>query len=586
MQIPICFVFLAAFLQVSATLGGELTWLSSYDEALVKAKKENKPILLQFRCVPCINGREFDAKVVYTEPDSARGKIMQQYVLARISSNTGIDIAKYDRDWHNSLYYFVINADETIYLRYGGRDGKSASRYLNLDSFQKALKIGLKEHSRYLTNKKLVDSKKTKAFYPKDIALLNKHVIQMKRCVECHLIADYRLQEKTLAGFLDPIYDFYQSPDINALGIFLDIPQGVVISKAHGAAANSGLKAGDLITRLNGKCVLTFGDLQYHFNKVNRYAQDLSMTVKRGAKEVECRIALPKEWWKSELDFRHWSNQPRLYFQAKELSAEEKAKHGLEPDSFASVVEKIEMESLLGGNHQLKVGDIILAVNHVSKNPLTTDLAAHIILNHPQEEKLNLLVKRAGKIKRMQLTPGYENFRKVPLGETPQGLHLKWSKPISIESGRKKVVTYRATLVNGHLLIQVRHRPGWSTFSMDNEARMIGISGKKGEQELPTKITLDPVIEGEWLQSDPVNFSRPDIKWYSWGFQGVSYFAKKLAGPLKQDLVITINAQGCDKITQTCAGNQPLSFTVFKDLQGQNNVIAESVISTLVPLQK
>ena len=39
-----------------------------------------------------------------------------------------VDVALFDRDWNNAIYYFVMNADEQIYLRYGGRDSQSVGR--------------------------------------------------------------------------------------------------------------------------------------------------------------------------------------------------------------------------------------------------------------------------------------------------------------------------------------------------------------------------------------------------------------------------------------------------------------------------
>ena len=76
-------------------------------------------------------------------PDSTLGKLLEEYVCARITRMDRIDIGLFDFDRHNALYYFVLNADQQIYLRYGGRDAESASTYLNLRSLELALKEGL-----------------------------------------------------------------------------------------------------------------------------------------------------------------------------------------------------------------------------------------------------------------------------------------------------------------------------------------------------------------------------------------------------------------------------------------------------------
>ncbi len=95
-----------------------------------------------------MNGRAFDAQVVLSPPDSKLGRLLQQYVCARITKMDSIDLGLFDFDRHNALYYFVINADEQIYLRYGGRDAESATSYLNLRSLELALEEGLRMHSQ------------------------------------------------------------------------------------------------------------------------------------------------------------------------------------------------------------------------------------------------------------------------------------------------------------------------------------------------------------------------------------------------------------------------------------------------------
>ena len=60
-----------------------------------------------------------------TEEDTKRGRLLQQYVTARVTRLDGINIGLFEYDWYNTVYFFVLNADEQIYLRYGGRDVQS-----------------------------------------------------------------------------------------------------------------------------------------------------------------------------------------------------------------------------------------------------------------------------------------------------------------------------------------------------------------------------------------------------------------------------------------------------------------------------
>jgi hypothetical protein len=117
------------------------------------------------------------------------------------------------------------------------------------------------------------------------------------------------------------------------------------------------------------------------------------------------------------------------------------------------------------------------------------------------------------------------------------------------------VASYRAQLAGDVLLIEVTHEPGWHTYALDNLER-----AKKRAGEPPLGIEKSTQIEvsgglkvaGKWRQSPPKDLSQPEIKWFTWGFEGTALFAVKVArsGEAKESL-ITISGQAC-KAT-TCA---------------------------------
>ncbi len=52
--------------------------------------------------------------------------MLQNYIRVRVIDMTGIDINLFSYDRHFSIYFFAVSPDEQIYLRYGGRDARSA----------------------------------------------------------------------------------------------------------------------------------------------------------------------------------------------------------------------------------------------------------------------------------------------------------------------------------------------------------------------------------------------------------------------------------------------------------------------------
>lgn len=343
-------------------------------------------------------------------PDSPRGKLLSQYVLARVVRMDGIDIGLFEYDRHNPLYYFILNGDEQIYLRYGGRDSTAVDSHLDLSSLELALAKGLELHEKY-TAGRLEKKPRPESVYPRDFALLAENTIQRGRCVECHLIGDFTALEADEKGEFDRISGMYRSPDFRTVGIHFDVPRGLVLGKAEGAAADAGIAAGDRITHFEGTPVWTFGDLQYLYDKVDRFADAVTMTVERGGESVDATIKLPKLWWYTDLLFRQWSIEPRVYFSSRPLTAEEKEARGIESD-FASEVVSVDPVAELMGAHQLQKGDVIVGVDGERADPVADRAELYIKLRKQAGDSVMLTVMRGGETMETALKTARMSFRK------------------------------------------------------------------------------------------------------------------------------------------------------------------------------
>src|SRR5260370_23337221 len=98
-----------------------------------------------------------------------------------------VDDAVFEREWNNALYFFVMNADEQIYLRYGGRDARGPMTYLDLDSLELALKQGLQLHEKY-TRGEMKKSPRPEAIFPRQIPPLVGRTVARNPVVEVHVI--------------------------------------------------------------------------------------------------------------------------------------------------------------------------------------------------------------------------------------------------------------------------------------------------------------------------------------------------------------------------------------------------------------
>ena len=343
--------------------------------------------------------------------DSPLGKLLDQYVCVRITRLDNIDQGLFEHDRNNAIYFYALNADEQIYLRYGGRDAPSAETYLQQDSLVLALQQGLDLHRRYLAGE-LPKIPRPKPIMPRSIPLLVKRTFDNGQCVECHLVQDFQNMHKELDGTLDTLTDLYKSPDIKTLGIFLDVPLGLVVRSAKGAAIAAGMQSGDRITALNGTPVYTFADLQYRYDKVNRQATQIEMMVERSDKPVKLTIDLPIRWWWTDLRFRQSSIDPRLYFEDKPLTAEDKKRLGLNPNGFASEVKYVSDFAKVMQAHELKLGDVIFAVDGVDSDQLAHTAELYLKLRKAVGSEVTLDVLRAGQRLKMPLKSSRMSFRK------------------------------------------------------------------------------------------------------------------------------------------------------------------------------
>ena len=204
----------------------------------------------------------------------------------------------------------------------------------------------------------------------------------------------------------------YRSPDLRTIGIYLDVPKGLVVKKAEGAVAEAGMKAGDKIVGLNGRRVFTFGDFQFYYDKVPRDATRIALSVERGGHPLDLEVALPKEWWLTDLYHRFLSVEPQPYFTARTLTKAEKAGYGFAPGGFASVVVHADPGAKVWALHKLKDGDIIKSVNGIESDRFTDNIEVYIKLHMTSGEYFTLTVLRDGEEFEMKARTKRQNFRK------------------------------------------------------------------------------------------------------------------------------------------------------------------------------
>ena len=125
----------------------------------------------------------------------------------------------------------------------------------------------------------------------------------------------------------------------------------------------------------------------------------------------------------------------------------------------------------------------------------------------------------------------------------------EWSQPAEVRHDDKLVLTYRAKLEGDYLIVRAAIEPGWHTFVMDNKQReQEKLAGKPSlgiEKSTEIKAVKGLALAPPWLQAPPKDFSQPEIRHFTWGYEREATFAAKArrsgAGPAQ----VQVEAQAC-----------------------------------------
>jgi hypothetical protein len=127
----------------------------------------------------------------------------------------------------------------------------------------------------------------------------------------------------------------------------------------------------------------------------------------------------------------------------------------------------------------------------------------------------------------------------------------EWSEPAVLSRDLRPLVSYRAKLEGEFLVVQADHEEGWHTCAMDNKIRAEEkLAGKRSLGiDAPTEIGVTEGLElaGGWRQSPPADFSKPELRWFTWGFEESALFVAKVRRSGDGPARISVKGQACSE---------------------------------------
>ncbi|MCS6852795.1 MAG: PDZ domain-containing protein [Gemmataceae bacterium] len=386
-----------------------------------EAKKTGKPMLIVLRCVPCVDCVKLDDDLINSNPKVR--PLMEKFVCVRLVSTNGLDLGLFQFDYDQSFAAFLLNADGTIYGRYGTRSHQTYwSDDVSVEGLVKALEKALALHAEYPKNKAALAGKRGPALefptpekYPqlsgKYGPTLDLDGKGIQSCIHCHQIGDAQKQLYRDRRQPMPEKVLFPYPHPKVLGLILDPRECATVLRVEkdSPAAKSGFQPGDVILTLQGQPILSIADVQWVLHQAGA-ASALKATVRRGPQTLDVSLRLPAGWRQREdLSWRvsTWALRRMALggLVLETLPDAERPKLGLTGTGMALRVKQVGNwgPHAAAQNAGFRQGDIVVAFDGRTDLPRETDVLAYALNNRKAGESVPVTVLRDGRKVELQL---------------------------------------------------------------------------------------------------------------------------------------------------------------------------------------
>lgn len=381
--------------------------------AFEKAKETGKPIVVVLRCLPCHECVKLDDELVDTHP--VIRPLLEKFICVRQVATNGLDLNLFQYDTDQSFAVFFLNADRTIYGRFGTRSHRTEwVGDVSLDGLAKALQGALDLHRSHDAVKASLSGKtgppmevaspeKYPALKNKFTDKLNYKGDVVKSCIHCHQIGDAQREYYWTAGRPIPEKVLFPFPHPNVVGLTMDPREMATVKEVTPSsfADVAGLEAGDQILAFDGQPMLSVADVQWVLHGISPDGGSVAMTVMRGQEKRELTLRVNRDWRKAgDLSWRVTSWGLRRIAAGgmvlEEADEGQRRNSRVAGDGMALFVKRVGKYGPHGTAKRvgLREGDIIVSFD--GKQDLMTEQQLHtyVVTHSRPGRKAEVVVKR------------------------------------------------------------------------------------------------------------------------------------------------------------------------------------------------
>jgi serine protease Do len=365
-------------------------------KAFTEAKQSDRPMVVVLRCIPCEECVKLDDDLVKSDP--VIRPLLEKFVRVRVVSTNGLDLSLFQYDTDQSFAVFFLNADGTIYGRFGTRSHRTNwVGDVSLAGLAKALQGALDLHAGYPGNKSALAGKRGPApefptpeqfpaLKPRYTDKLNYAGNVVQSCIHCHQIGEARRMFYRQKGGPMPEEVLFPFPHPKAIGLVLDPKERATVREVEKGsfAEKAGIRAGDSIASLAGQPLLSIADVQWVLHRTPADGGTVPAVVSRDGKSSELTLALPKGW--RRLDTLSW--------RASSWGLRRMAIGGMLLEETDAGLRVKFVQNGAAKNAGVQVGDVIAEFDGLANPRRETDVLAHSVTERKPGDKVTVTVIR------------------------------------------------------------------------------------------------------------------------------------------------------------------------------------------------
>ncbi len=387
------------------------------EKGMEEARRSGRPLLVALRCVPCIACSGIDTEILLE--GNELGSLLDEFVCVRLINVNALDLTRFQFDFDLSYSVLFLNADGTLYGRFGSWVHQKNAQENSTRSFRIAMEKALDSHRAYPSNSALLKGKqstplpwKTPTEMPE---LAGKYTPQLswdtrlvQSCVHCHQIGDaLRKNFRQTTGSI-PSKWIYPNPSAETIGLTLSENEAAMVGSVvpGSAAAEAGLKAGDHIESVDGQMILSVADVRWALHELEDDQSRLVLGFRRDGELGTASVKLPEKWRSKDDISRRVGTWPMRAMalggmKLVDLDDGERRKRGLPLDTMALLAQHVGQygEHAVAKRAGLVAGDLILGMAGVTSRNSESAIIGHIIQNHKPGGEIPVTALRDGEIR-------------------------------------------------------------------------------------------------------------------------------------------------------------------------------------------